>query len=204
MGMGFGSIQCFSLQHFTRSMPPGDGFGFDWGFGFSPIEGFSLEVVTNLWWSVSLCVYCLKKKYLKWKIWVCESVPFIFCIFFCFCRYFAWLFCFCRCFAQLFLLLPVLCFAQLFCRCFAPFFNRTDDRIHVSELYCSRIGFRPIRIGNRPLRMRISFSLVYRPISNSTLQFSGTYRLLWKKRSHTLIFTLSNSTSLRVKLKKQN
>ncbi|GMQ09009.1 hypothetical protein CsSME_00052514 [Camellia sinensis var. sinensis] len=29
IGDGLGSIRCFSWQHFTRSMPLGDGFGFD-------------------------------------------------------------------------------------------------------------------------------------------------------------------------------
>ncbi|GMP73552.1 hypothetical protein CsSME_00031272 [Camellia sinensis var. sinensis] len=39
IGDGLGSIRCFSLQHFTRSMPLEDGFGFDWGVEFGPIEG---------------------------------------------------------------------------------------------------------------------------------------------------------------------
>ncbi|GMP74037.1 hypothetical protein CsSME_00031573 [Camellia sinensis var. sinensis] len=39
IGDGLGSIRCLSLQHFTRSMPLGDGFRFDWGVAFGPIEG---------------------------------------------------------------------------------------------------------------------------------------------------------------------
>ncbi|THG21515.1 hypothetical protein TEA_024960 [Camellia sinensis var. sinensis] len=56
-------------------------------------------------------------------------------------------------------------------------FSRTGDRIRVSELYRSRIEFRLIRIGNQPLRMQISFSPVYRPISDSAHQFFGMNRL---------------------------
>ncbi|GMP37800.1 hypothetical protein CsSME_00009327 [Camellia sinensis var. sinensis] len=48
IGDGLGSIRCFSLQHFTRSMRLGDGFGFDWGVEFGPIEGKLWEVELSL------------------------------------------------------------------------------------------------------------------------------------------------------------
>ncbi|GMP69556.1 hypothetical protein CsSME_00028770 [Camellia sinensis var. sinensis] len=89
IGDGLGSIRCFSLQHFTRSMPLEDGFGFDWGVEFGPIE--------RKLWGVELSLVRL-------------GLP-----------------------------------------------NRT-----ISELERSRIGYKPIRSGNRSLRTRNSFSPVYR------------------------------------------